>query len=124
MQGGRDTGICFVVLFRSRVILPQTIWLNWGLTDEDMATLLAAVQRGFMSDTLQGTANARRPWVGLGSGLGSDLGEGKGRCLFAGTWNADISPPLKAHVQSSNLHYAKNRMSSLVCVGGEIPSLF
>jgi hypothetical protein len=120
VQRGRNTGICSPLLLRARLILPQIIWLNWGLTDEDMATLPAAVQRGFMSDTLQGTTNARRPWVGLGS----DLGEDKGRCLFAGTWNADIFPPLKAHVQSSDLHCAKNRMSGLVGVGGEIPFLF
>ena len=74
-----------------------------------MKTLPAAVNRGFMSDTLQATTEARRPWTGLGS----DLGEGKGRCLFAGTWNADIFPPLKAHVQPSDLHCAKNRMSGL-----------
>jgi nicotinamidase-related amidase len=74
-----------------------------------MKTLPAGVQRGFMNDTLQATTSARRPWAGLGS----DLGDGKGRCLFAGTWNADIYPPLKAHVLPSDLHCAKNRMSGL-----------
>lgn len=74
-----------------------------------MTTLPSAVQRGFMSDTLQATTNDRRPWTGLGS----DLGEGKGCCLFAGTWNADIYPPLKAHVRPTDLHCAKNRMSGL-----------
>lgn len=87
----------------------QIVWLNWGLTDEDMTTLPAAVQRGFMKNTLQATSDPRRPYIGLGS----DLGEGKGRCLFAGTWNADIYPPLKAHVEPSDLHCAKNRMSGL-----------
>jgi nicotinamidase-related amidase len=74
-----------------------------------MTTLPAAVARGFMNDTLQATTNARRPWIGLGS----DLGEGKGRCLFAGTWNADIYPPLKAHAHPSDVRCAKNRMSGL-----------
>jgi len=74
-----------------------------------MKTLPAGVQRGFMNDTLQATNSARRPWTGLGS----DLGDGKGRCLFAGTWNADIYPSLKAHVLPSDLHCAKNRMSGL-----------
>ncbi|KAN0093644.1 isochorismatase [Hyaloscypha variabilis] len=87
----------------------QIIWLNWGLIDEDMATLPAAVNRGFMSDTLQATTDLRRPWTGLGS----DLGEDKGRCLFAGTWNADIYPPLKEQVRPGDLHCAKNRMSGL-----------
>jgi phosphatidylethanolamine-binding protein len=110
VQGSWHTSIANPFFYENdRADTPQIIWLNWGLTDEDMETLPAAVQRGFMSDTLQSTTNARRPWTGLGS----NLGEGKGRCLFAGTWNADIYPPLKAHVLPSDLHCAKNRMSGL-----------
>lgn len=67
----------------------------------------AAVQRGFMKDTIQQTGHRRY------IGLGSDLGDEKGRCLFAGSWNADIYPTLKAHVKPSDLHCAKNRMSGL-----------
>lgn len=88
---------------------PQIVWLNWGLTDDDMLTLPASVQRGFLKDTLQATTRAIRPYIGLGS----DLGGTKGRCLFAGSWNADIYPPLKAHVRPNDLHCAKNRMSGL-----------
>jgi hypothetical protein len=62
-----------------------------------------------MKDVIQSTTKPIRPYTGLGS----DLGDSKGRCLFAGTWNADIYPPLKAHVQDSDLHCAKNRMSGL-----------
>lgn len=87
----------------------QIIWLNWGLTDEDMKTLPAGVQRGFLKDTLHSTTASIRPYTGLGS----DLGGTKGRCLFAGSWNADIYPPLKAHVKPEDLHCAKNRMSGL-----------
>ena len=87
----------------------QIIWLNWGLTDHDMTTLPAGVQRGFLKDILQSTTSSIRP----STGLGSDLGGTKGRCLFAGSWNADIYPPLKAHVQPSDFHCAKNRMSGL-----------
>jgi len=74
-----------------------------------MNTLPASVRRGFMKDKIQSTTTPIRPYTGLGS----DLGDGKGRCLFAGSWNADIYPPLKAHVQPSDLHCAKNRMSGL-----------
>jgi len=87
----------------------QIIWLNWGLTDHDMDSLPASVRRGFMKDKIQSTTTPIRPYTGLGS----DLGDGKGRCLFAGSWNADIYPPLKAHAQPSDLHCAKNRMSGL-----------
>jgi len=74
-----------------------------------MHTMPAGVQRGFLKDTLHPTSTTIRPYTGLGSNLGS----GKGRCLFAGSWNADIYPALKAHVQSSDIHCAKNRMSGL-----------
>jgi len=87
----------------------QIIWLNWGLTDEDMGTLPAGVQHGFLRDTLQGTTKPNPSYIGLGS----DLGDGKGRCLFAGSWNAEIYAPLKAVVRPSDLHCAKNRMSGL-----------
>jgi nicotinamidase-related amidase len=91
------------------IYIKQIIWLNWGLTDQDMLTMPAGVNRGFMKDVLHSTTTAIRPYTGLGS----DLGDGKGRCLFAGSWNADIYPPLKAHVQAEDLHTAKNRMSGL-----------
>jgi phosphatidylethanolamine-binding protein len=74
-----------------------------------MTTIPASVLRGFLEDTIQSSTTAIRPFIGLGS----DLGGSKGRCLFEGSWNADIYAPLKAHVQPSDLHCAKNRMSGL-----------
>ncbi len=74
-----------------------------------MMALPAGVQRGFLKDTLQETTNPIRSYTGLGS----DLGDGKGLCLFAGSWNAEIYAPLKALVHPSDLHCAKNRMSGL-----------
>lgn len=74
-----------------------------------MLTLPAGVARGFLKDVLQSTTSAIRPY----KGLGSDLGGGKGRCLFAGSWNADIYPSLKAHVKEEDWHCKKNRMSGL-----------
>jgi len=85
----------------------QVIWLNWGLNDKDMATLPAGVQRGFSRDLIYGTSEAMR------SGLGADLGDGKGRCLFANTWNADIWAPLKELVKPEDIHCPKNRMSGM-----------
>lgn len=74
-----------------------------------METMPAGVQRGFLKNTLQETTTPVQPYTGLGS----DLGDGKGRCLFAGSWNADIYPALKVHAQDSDLYCAKNRMSGL-----------
>lgn len=62
-----------------------------------------------MKDTLLQTTSSIRPWVGLGS----ELPDGQGRVLFEGSWNADIHPRLKVHVQEGDIHCAKNRMSGL-----------
>lgn len=80
-----------------------------------MEIMPASIQRGFLKHTLYGNSNSSTTAAGPRpyTGLGSDLGNGLGRCLFAGSWNADIYPALKAHVQPADLHCAKNRMSGL-----------
>jgi phosphatidylethanolamine-binding protein len=83
----------------------QVVWLNWGLTDTDLASMPAGVQRGFSRGLIAGTHTHH--------GLGGDLGDGQGRCLFEGTWNADIYDSLKKQVKSQDVHCAKNRMSGL-----------
>lgn len=87
----------------------KVIWLNWGLTDEDLQTLPAGVRRGFMKDIILNSSSPIKSYTGLGS----DLGDGKGPCLMAGSWNADIYPPLKALVKPEDLQCAKNRMSGM-----------
>jgi nicotinamidase-related amidase len=87
----------------------QVIWLNWGLTDEDMKTMPAGVQRGFLRSVLQPESTPLRSYAGLGS----ELGDSKGRCLFAGYWNTELYPPLKEQVKPDDIHCAKNRMSGL-----------
>lgn len=62
-----------------------------------------------MKDVLLNTNSPLRSYTGLGSELGND----RGKCLCAGSWNADIYPPLKALVQDEDLHCAKNRMSGM-----------
>jgi phosphatidylethanolamine-binding protein len=47
------------------------------------------------------------------SGLGADLGDGKGRCLMAGEWNAAIYEPMQEWVRPEDVHCAKNRMSGM-----------
>lgn len=80
------------------------------MTDADMETMPASVQRGFFHHEYKVIPPDGRPSRG---GLGVDLGPDKGRTLFAGTWNADIYPELKDYVDASDLHCAKNRMSGL-----------
>ena len=74
-----------------------------------MTAMPASVQRGFLKDVIQSTTTGLRPYIGFGQ----DLGDSRGRLLFAGSWNADVYPALKEHMQPGDLHCAKNRMSGL-----------
>jgi len=85
----------------------QVIWLNWGLTDDELAQMPAAIQRSFSRSMIDPGEKEVRP------GLGSDLGDGKGRCLMAGEWNSEIYGPLADMVVPEDLHCAKNRMSGM-----------
>lgn len=96
------------VIERSRAAGVQVVWLNWGLTDADLAAMPAGVARGFARAVVSGERDS--------AGLGVDLGEGKGRCLVAGEWNADIYEPLRrAADAAADVRCAKNRMSGLWC---------
>jgi phosphatidylethanolamine-binding protein len=67
----------------------------------------AGVLRGF-SKALIDTSQPKKY-----AGLGADMGEGMGRALFEGSWNAGIHPDLAQHVDLADIHCAKNRMSGL-----------
>ncbi|KAI9842366.1 MAG: hypothetical protein M1837_007286 [Sclerophora amabilis] len=84
----------------------QVVWLNWGLTDDDLQTMPPSVQRGFSKDLISGAQTGH-------AGLGADLGDGQGRCLVAGSWNADVYAPLRAAMADGDAQCAKNRMSGL-----------
>ncbi|EQB59557.1 hypothetical protein CGLO_00016 [Colletotrichum gloeosporioides Cg-14] len=98
------------VIEKCRELGVQVIWLNWGLTDDDLAVMPASVQRGFSRTLIHG-ASADDKVARLG--LGGDLGDGKGRCLVKGTWNADIYEPLKRFARPGDVHCDKNRMSGM-----------
>ncbi len=86
------------------------IWLNWGLTDADLAVLPAGVSRGFARSLIA----AEPDGTPVRAGLGADLGDGKGRCLMAGEWNSAVYEPLAtAAVRPEDVHCAKNRMSGM-----------
>ncbi|KKY36200.1 putative isochorismatase hydrolase [Diaporthe ampelina] len=98
------------VIERCRSAGIQVAWLNWGLTDLDLAAMPAGVARGFARAVVDGDKGS--------AGLGVDLGGGKGRCLVAGEWNAEIYGPLGSAVDEvDDVRCAKNRMSGLWCEG-------
>jgi len=78
----------------------------------------AAVHRGFSRSLI--VTDDNNPTAGPTSevprsGLGADLGAGKGRCLVAGEWNSEIYGPLLAAAapEEADWHCAKNRMSGM-----------
>lgn len=87
----------------------QIAWLNWGITDHDLRAMPPAVTRGFNK------ALAHERGHGWHVGLGAVLPEEQGgeRCLFKGTWNADIYAPLKAVMTDDDVRFDKARMSGL-----------
>ncbi|KAM0705528.1 hypothetical protein Q7P35_006887 [Cladosporium inversicolor] len=87
----------------------QVCWLNWGITDHDLKVMPPAVTRGFNK------RRAHEKGGGWHVGLGAVLPEEQGgeRCLFTGTWNADIYDPLKEYVTDNDVRFDKARMSGL-----------
>ncbi|KAF3764522.1 hypothetical protein M406DRAFT_70938 [Cryphonectria parasitica EP155] len=115
---------------RCREVGVQVVWLNWGLTEEDLEGMPAGVLRGFARTVMVAAAAAADGGGGgeeeqekqekqhqppAAAGLGVDLGEGKGRCLVAGEWNSALYGPLQDVVREGDVHCAKNRMSGLWC---------
>lgn len=49
----------------------------------------------------------------LSSNFGHDPGNGQGRSLYTGSWNAAIYEPLAAYAQASDVHCGKTRLSGL-----------
>ncbi|KAI5924034.1 isochorismatase [Camillea tinctor] len=98
------------VVRKCREVGIKIIWLNWGLTEEDVVSMPAATQRSFSRNliTLSLDEKQRR------DGFGSDMGDGRGRLLMAGSWNADIYDPLKeVSLPESDIFCDKNRISGL-----------
>lgn len=79
----------------------QIAWLNWGITEHNLKTMPPAIQRGFSKS------------LGWHVGLGAELPDGQGRCLFKQTWNAELYEPFKAVTQPGDLFFDKSQMSGL-----------
>jgi nicotinamidase-related amidase len=88
----------------------QRCWLNWGISDYDLKVMPAAVTRGFNRNLAQDKGHG---WhVGLGANVKDDKGNTE-RCLFSGTWNADIYDPLKKVMTPEDVRFDKARMSGM-----------
>ncbi|KAK4988053.1 hypothetical protein LTR28_007213 [Elasticomyces elasticus] len=85
----------------------QVCWLNWGITEYDLKVMPPAVTRGFNRNLV---ADKGHGWH---VGLGAELLDGQGRCLFKDTWNADIYDPFKEVMIPEDVRFDKARMSGL-----------
>jgi nicotinamidase-related amidase len=136
----------------------RIIWLNWGLTDEDLVTMPPSTTRAFGFETVsaeqfeswanieakqaaidshgvnegchkfgvkvESSGKNTRIYQGLGTDIGPiDLGDGTsveaGRLLMRDSWNADLTPELRAAYEEGpnasppDVWMHKNRMSGL-----------
>ncbi|KAI2622422.1 Isochorismatase hydrolase [Hypoxylon sp. NC1633] len=104
------------VIARCREIGIKIIWLNWGLSDDDLGSIPAATQRSFGSTLITPSLDNKT----ARNGFGSDMGDGRGRLLMAGSWNAEIYDPLlEVSRPDLDLFCNKNRISGFW--NGETP---
>jgi nicotinamidase-related amidase len=109
----------------------RIVWVNWGLTDEEVNTMPPAMMRAFgVYDPPASSLPAKRKkkdprfYKGLGADLGPvELVDGTtvdaGRVLMRDTWNAALYPPLDSEYRKGleeplpDVWIHKNRMSAL-----------
>ncbi len=103
----------------------QIVWLNWGLADADLAAMPASVSRSFAQRMIDGATADGGQGALVPSGLGVDMGTGRGRALAKGSWNAAIYEgeagtagcgaveSLAAAVQPDDVHCDKTRISGM-----------
>jgi phosphatidylethanolamine-binding protein len=82
-------------------------FLNWVIEEKDMWEMPPAVQRGWSMDRLKSHG------VGWHTNLGAELPNGQGRCLWNGSWNAELYDPIKDAVRSEDVTFLKNRPSGM-----------
>ncbi|KAI1392979.1 Isochorismatase hydrolase [Hypoxylon trugodes] len=78
------------VVNKCREVGIKIIWLNWGLNDSDLGAMPAAAERSFASGLITPPLDNKQ----ARNGFGSDMGEGRGRLLMKGSWNAKLYDPL------------------------------
>lgn len=85
----------------------QIAYLNWGIDEHDLRVMPPAVQRGFCQK------RAAQNGHGWHVGLGAELPNGQGKCLWKGSWNAQLYDPIREASQPEDLHFNKNRPSGM-----------
>ena len=89
------------------------VWLNWGLTEQDIEEMPPTIVKGFAADV---NFNGTRKVKGLGSEIGQvELEDGSvvdgGKVLMRDQWNWESYTPLKKMHQPHDIWINKNRLS-------------
>ncbi|KPI38200.1 Peroxyureidoacrylate/ureidoacrylate amidohydrolase RutB [Cyphellophora attinorum] len=95
------------VMEKCRNLGIEVSFLNWVIDEQDMIAMPPAVQRGWSSDRLLSHG------VGWNVNLGSELPNGQGRCLWKGSWNAELYSPIKDAARTDDAVFFKNRPSGM-----------
>jgi phosphatidylethanolamine-binding protein len=86
----------------------QIAFLNWVISDPDLLAMPPAVQRGWSADRL------KTHGIGWHVNLGHPLPQNQGRCLWQGSWNAQLFAPLAQAARSDqDVTFVKNRPSGM-----------
>lgn len=89
------------------------LWLNWGLTEQDIEEMPPTIIKGFAADV---NFDGDRRIGGLGSDVGSvKLEDGSvidgGRVLMRDQWNSALYTPLEEQRRPQDILVHKNRLS-------------
>ncbi|KAL5322051.1 hypothetical protein ACEPPN_010019 [Leptodophora sp. 'Broadleaf-Isolate-01'] len=89
------------------------VWLNWGLTQQDIEGMPPTIVRGFAADN---NFSGRRKIGGLGAEVGPvELDDGSvvdgGKVLMLGQWNSASYTPLEKVREHQDICINKNRLS-------------
>lgn len=85
----------------------QIAFLNWGIDERDLRTMPPAVQRGFCQK------RAAQSGHGWHVGLGAELPNDQGRCLWKNSWNAQLYDPIFEASRPGDKFFDKNRPSGM-----------
>lgn len=103
----------------------QIIWVNWGLTEEDIDQAPPALKRVFARSTLDGSKNVKTSSRTIYGGFGTEMGDiilsngehiNGGRLLMRDTWNAKLYDPLFESYEASQNTAKPDQWFHKVCI--------
>lgn len=103
----------------------QIIWVNWGLTQEDVDQAPPGLKRVFARGIIDGPRNMQTPSKTVYHGFGSEMGDiilsndehvNGGKLLMRDTWNAKLYDPLFESYESSQISTKPDKLFHKVSI--------